>query len=144
MPFGLANAPAAFMDLMNKVFQPFLDLFVVVFIDDILVYSWNVEESGDHLRVALRTLQNHQLYTKLSKCKFWLEEVKFLGHVVSGEGIIVDPSKVEAVTDSPSIIASLLKDFLDYRVLLQCWLGRTLSSFRPIDANGALRNWRDG
>src|SRR3954464_12919967 len=98
MSFGLTNAPAYFMSMMNKVFMEFLDKFVVVFIDDILVYSKNEEEHEKHLRLVLEKLREHQLYAKFSKCEFWLKEVGFLGHVVSGEGIAVDPSKVEAVT----------------------------------------------
>lgn len=97
MPFGLTNAPAAFMDLMNRIFQPFLDNFVIVFIDDILVYSRNEEEHGQHLRQILETLRTEKLYAKLSKCEFWLRSVNLLGHVVSREGIHVDPSKVKAV-----------------------------------------------
>ena len=83
MPFGLMNAPAAFMVLMNRVFQPYLYQFVVVFVDDILIYSQSEEEHEDHLRVVLQLLRDHQLYAKSSKCKFWLTEVRFLGHVVS-------------------------------------------------------------
>ena len=99
MPFGLTNAPAYFMSMMNKVFMEFLDKFVVVFIDDILIYSKNEEEHKEHLRLVLEKLREHQLYAKFSKCEFWLKEVGFLGHVISGEGIAVDPSKVEAVTE---------------------------------------------
>ena len=87
MPFGLTNAPAIFIDLMNKVFHPYLDQFVIVFIDDILVYSKNVEEHAFHLRIVLQTLRDRQLYAKFSKCEFWLNEVDFLGHVVFGDGI---------------------------------------------------------
>ena len=97
MPFGLSNAPAVFMDLMNRVFRPFLDKFVIVFIDDILVYSKSWEEHEYHLRVVLQTLRENQLYGKLSKCEFWLDKVTFLGHVIFREGISVDPNKVEAV-----------------------------------------------
>ena len=97
MPFGLTNAPATFMDLMNRVFRPYLDQFVIVFIDDILVYSKTWEEHAQHLRIVLQTLREHQLYAKKEKCDFWLTEVKFLGHVISGQGISVDPSKVETV-----------------------------------------------
>ncbi|KAA3474134.1 DNA/RNA polymerases superfamily protein [Gossypium australe] len=99
MPFGLTNAPAAFMDIMNRVFQQFLDQFVVAFIDDILVYSKSEEEHDAHLRVVLQILREKQLYAKFSKCEFWLKEVTFLGHVVSDEGIRVDPRKIEAVLD---------------------------------------------
>ena len=97
MPFGLTNAPAMFMDLMNRVFRPYLDQYVVVFIDDILVYSNSHLEHEQHLRVVLQTLRENQLYAKLDKCEFWLKEVVFLGHVISAEGIFVDPRKVEAV-----------------------------------------------
>jgi hypothetical protein len=97
LSFGLTNAPALFMDLMNWVFQPYLDKFVVVFIDDILVYSNSFEEHEEHLRQTLQTLRDHQLYAKLSKCEFWLKRVMFLGHVISAKGIFVDPQKVEAV-----------------------------------------------
>ncbi|MFG1569926.1 reverse transcriptase family protein [Staphylococcus aureus] len=99
MPFGLTNAPAAFMDLMNRVFRPFLDKFVVVFIDDILVYSKNRAQHAEHLRTVLQTLRENQLYAKLSKCEFWLSSMSFLGHIISAEGISVDPKKVEAVVD---------------------------------------------
>jgi hypothetical protein len=97
MPFGLTNALAMFMDLMNRVFRPYLDQYVVVFIDDILVYSNSHLEHEQHLRVVLQTLRENQLYAKLDKCEFWLKEVVFLGHVISAEGIFVDPRKVEAV-----------------------------------------------
>jgi hypothetical protein len=97
MTFGLTNAPAVFMDLMNRVFRPYLDKFVVVFIDDILVYSNSYLEHEQHLRQVLSTLREHQLYAKVSKCEFWLKEVVFLGHVISVQGILVDPRKVEVV-----------------------------------------------
>ena len=94
MSFGLTNAPAYFMSMMNKVFMEFLDKFVVVFIDDILVYSKNEKEHKEHLCLVLGKFREHQLYAKFSKCEFWLKEVGFLGHVISGEGIEVDPTKV--------------------------------------------------
>ena len=97
MPFGLTNALAAFMNLMHRVFHPYLDRFVVVFVDDILIYSEIEEDHEDHLRVILQTLRDHQLYVIFSKCEFWLTEVRFLGHVVSASGVSVDPKKVEAV-----------------------------------------------
>jgi len=97
MPFGVTNAPAIFMDYMNRIFRPYLDQFVVVFIDDILIYSESREEHAEHLRVVLGILREHQLYGKLSKCEFWLEEVQFLGHVISTQGIAVDPAKIETV-----------------------------------------------
>ena len=97
MPFGLTNAPVAFMDLMHRVFQPYLDRFVVVFVDDILIYSKSEEEHEDHLRIVLQTLRDHLLYAKFSKCEFWLTEVRFLGHVVLASGVSVDLEKVKAV-----------------------------------------------
>jgi hypothetical protein len=97
MPFGLTNAPAYFMYLMNMVFMEFLDKFVVVFIDDILVYSRSEEEHEGHLRMVLQKLQEHKLYAKLSKHEFWLKQFAFLGHVNLKGGIFVDPSKVQDV-----------------------------------------------
>ena len=99
MSFGLTNAPAAFMDLMNRVFRPYLDRFVIVFIDDILVYSRSELEHERHLGLVLQTLRRHQLYAKFNKCEFWLSRVGFLWHVVSVDGIYVDPHKVEAVAN---------------------------------------------
>jgi hypothetical protein len=97
MSFGLTNAPAYFMYLMNKVFMEYLDKFIVVFIDDILIFSKNEEEHDEHLRLVLQKLRENQLYAKLSKCEFWLKEVSFLGHIISEGGISMDPSKVESV-----------------------------------------------
>ena len=99
MPFGLTNAPAAFMDLMNRVFRPYLDRFVIVFIDDILVYSKSSLEHEEHLRIVLSTLRDKQLYAKFSKCEFWLDRVIFLGHVISAEGVYVDPNKIAAIVN---------------------------------------------
>ncbi|GJW54230.1 putative nucleotidyltransferase, ribonuclease H, partial [Tanacetum coccineum] len=101
MPFGLTNAPAVFMDLMNRIFHEFLDKFVIVFIDDILVFSKSKEEHEDHLRTVLQILRQEKLYAKFSKCEFWLSRVAFLGHIVSSEGITMDPAKVEAITKWP-------------------------------------------
>ena len=97
MPFGLTNAPAVFIDLMNRVCKPYLDKFIIVFIDDILIYSKNREEHEQHLRLILELLRNEQLYAKLSKCNFWIREVQFLGHVVNKAGIHVDPAKIDAI-----------------------------------------------
>ncbi|KAL0430973.1 UNVERIFIED_CONTAM: Transposon Ty3-G Gag-Pol polyprotein [Sesamum radiatum] len=99
MPFGLTNAPAAFMALMNRTFQEYLDRFVIVFIDDILVYSKNREEHEQHLRIVLQILKEKELYAKLSKCEFWVNQVVFLGHVISGDGVMPDPSKVKAIME---------------------------------------------
>ena len=97
MLFGLTNAPTAFMNLMHTIFQPYLDQFVIVFVDDILIYSQLKWEHEYHLRIVLQLLRDHQLYAKFSKCEFWLTEVRFLGHVVSASGVSVDSEKVEAV-----------------------------------------------
>jgi hypothetical protein len=97
MSFGLTNAPAYFMNLMNKVFMEYLDQFVVVFIDDILVYSQSEEAHEGHLILVLQKLQNNQLYAKFSKCDFWLNEVAFLGHIITDGGIKVDPGKISEI-----------------------------------------------
>ena len=97
MPFRLTNALAAFMDLMHRVFQTYLDYFFMVFVDDILIYSQFEEKHEDHLWIFLQALKDHQLYAKFAKCEFWLTEVKLLGHVVSASGVLVDLEKVKAV-----------------------------------------------
>ncbi|CAA0833837.1 Uncharacterized mitochondrial protein AtMg00860, partial [Striga hermonthica] len=113
MPFGLSNAPAVFMDLMNRVFHPYLDRFVIVFIDDILIYSRDEEQHEQHLRIVLETLRRERLYAKFSKCEFWLDRVAFLGHIVTSKGIEVDPSKIEAVSNwEVSRNASDIRSFL--------------------------------
>ena len=99
MSFRLTNAPAAFIDLMNHVFRSYVDRFVVVFIDDVLVYSKDREDHDTHLQVVLETLRKEQLYAKVSKCEFWLRELFFLGHIVSEEGIKVDPSEIEVILE---------------------------------------------
>jgi hypothetical protein len=113
MSFGLTNAPAYFMYLMNSVFMPDLDKFVVVFIDDILVYSRNEYEHTMHLHIVLQRLRDHHLYAKLSKCDFWLREIKLLGHTISQEGISVDPEKVQEVMDwKPPTTVRQIRSFL--------------------------------
>ncbi|KAI3685705.1 hypothetical protein L6452_34962 [Arctium lappa] len=124
MPFGLTNAPAVFMDLMNRVCRPFLDKSVIVFIDDILVYSKSKTEHEQHLREVLEVLRKESLFAKFSKCEFWLEEVQFLGHVVTRDGVKVDPSKIEAMMNweppkSPSEIRSFLGLAGYYRRFIQ-------------------------
>jgi hypothetical protein len=99
MSFGLTNAPAYFMYLMNSVFMDYLDKFMVVFIDNILIYSHNEQENVEHLRKVLQRLRDCQLYAKLSKCEFWISEVLFLGHIINREGLVVDPRKVTAILD---------------------------------------------
>src|SRR5688572_2298152 len=101
MSFGLTNTPAAFMDLINRVFNQYLDMFVIVFIDDIFVYSRNEEDHANHLRIVLQVLRDRQLFFVFDKCEFWLRSVEFLGHVILGEGIMVDPNKTEAVKNWP-------------------------------------------
>ena len=113
MPFGLTNAPAAFIDLMNRIFQPYLDQFIIVFIDDILIYSGSKEDHEEHMRVVLQIMRKHQLYAKLSKCQFWLDSVAFLGHVISKEGVSVDPQKIEAIVNlKPPMNVTDIRSFL--------------------------------
>ena len=129
MSFGLTNAPAAFMDLMNRVFKQYLDLFVIVFIDDILIYSRNEEEHASHLRVVLQTLKDRQLFAKFNKCEFWLQSVAFLGHIVSSEGIRVDSQKIEAVKQWPRpTSATDIRSFLG----LACYYRRFVEGFSSI------------
>jgi hypothetical protein len=113
MSFGLTNAPAYFMYLMNSVFMQELDIFVVVLIDDILIYTKNLEDHAKHLHVVPQKLRDHHLYVKFSKCEFWLDTVKFLGHTISGNGISVDPSKVQEVMDwKPPTSVHQIRSFL--------------------------------
>ncbi|XP_058773158.1 uncharacterized mitochondrial protein AtMg00860-like [Vicia villosa] len=113
MPFGVTNAPGVFMEYMNRTFHTYLDRFVVVFINDILIYSKSEEEHAEHLRIVLHVLKEKKLYAKMSKCEFWLKEISFLGHVISGSGIAVDPSKVDVVLqwDTPKL-GSEIRSFL--------------------------------
>jgi hypothetical protein len=110
MSFGLTNASAYFMNLMNKVFMEYLDKFIVVFIDDILINSKNDSEHEEHLRMVQQKLRDNQLYAKFTKCDFWLDEVHFLGHIISKGGIAIDPAKVTTIMDwkIPSVTPQVL------------------------------------
>ena len=113
MPFGLTNAPTAFMDLLNRIFRPYLYQFVIVFIDDILIYSGSGEEHAEHLMIILQILREHRLYAKLSKFQFWLDSVAFFGHIVSAEGVSVDQQKVEAILNwKPPTSVTEIRSFL--------------------------------
>jgi hypothetical protein len=129
MSFGLTNAPAYFMYLMNSVFMNELDKFVVVFIDDILTYSKSEAEHAKHLHIVLQQLRDHKLYAKFSKCEFWLDSVKFLGHTISRDGISVDPSKVQEVMDwKPPKSVHQIRSFLG----LAGYYRRFISNFSRI------------
>lgn len=110
LPFGLTNAPATFMCLMNSVFHWYLDKFVLIFIDDILIYSHNIKEHEEHLRLVLQTLREHQLYGKFSKCDFYKEQIQYLGHIITKEGIAVDPENIRTIMEWP-----MPKDVVDIR-----------------------------
>jgi len=133
MSFGLTNAPAYFMYLMNKVFMDYLDKFVVVFIDDILVFSRNEEEHKEHLRLVLQRFRENQLYAKLSKCEFWLKEVSFLGHVISEGGKSVDPGKVKDVLERgvPQNVSEI-RSFLGMAGYYRCFIEGFSKIERPM------------
>jgi hypothetical protein len=111
--FGLTNAPVYFMNQMNKVFMEYLDRFVVVFIDDILIYSKSDSDHEEHMRLVLQKLRDNQLYAKYSKCEFWIDEMPFLGHIISNGGISIDPAKVkEIMVWSVPTIVTEIRSFL--------------------------------
>ena len=119
LPFGLTNAPATFMAFMNDVLRPFLDKFVVVFLDDILIYSKTPEDHAKHLRLVLQKLREHRLFAKQSKCEFFLPEVEFLGHVVGADGVKMDERKVAAVRDWPT--PTCVRDVRSFLGLIGCY-----------------------
>nr|GEW31559.1 putative reverse transcriptase domain-containing protein [Tanacetum cinerariifolium] len=133
MPFGLTNAPAVFIDLMNRVCKPYLDKFVIIFIDDILVYSKSKDEHEVHLRLVLELLKKEELYARFSKCEFWLQEVQFLGHVVNQSGIHVDPSKIEAVKywKAPTT-PSEIRSFLGLAGYYRCFIANFFKIAKPL------------
>jgi hypothetical protein len=135
MPFGVTNAPSVFMDLMNRVFHKYLDQFVVVFIDDILVYSATSKDHEEHLRTVLSILREKTFFAKFKKCEFWLKEVSFLGHVISKDGVAVDPRKIEAVTDweRPSNVNEI-RSFLGFAGYYQRFVESFSKLSRPLTA----------
>jgi hypothetical protein len=135
MSFGLMDAPAYFMYLMNSVFMDYLDRFVVVFIDDILIYSQNEQEHEDHLRKVLQRLRDCQLYAKLSKCEFWTNEVLFLGHIINQEGLVVDPKKVTTILDwkAPKDVRGI-KSFIGMAGYYRCFIEGFSKIDRPMTA----------
>jgi hypothetical protein len=145
MSFGLTNAPAHFTYLMNSVFMPKLDKFVVVFIDDILIYSKNEEEHAQHLRIVLTRLREHQLYAKFSKCAFWLEEIQFLGHVLSAKGIAVDPTKVKDILEwKPPTTVHQVRSFLGLAGYYRRFIPNFSKLMKPITSllkNDIKFNW---
>ena len=129
MSFGSTNAPIAFMDLRNRVFHPYSDQFVVVFIDDIFVYSKDAQDHEQHLRMVLQILRKKKSFAKSSKCEFWLKEVSFLGHIVSTEGIRVDLTKIEAIVNwKPPQNVTEVRSFLG----LAGYCGRFVKGFSVI------------
>nr|GFC39508.1 putative reverse transcriptase domain-containing protein [Tanacetum cinerariifolium] len=147
MPFGLTNAPAVFMDLMNRVCKPYLYKFVIVFIDDILIFSKDEKEHEEHLKVILELLKKEELYAKFSKCEFWIPKVQFLGHVIDSQGIHIDPAKIESIKDwaspkSPTEIRQFLG--LAGQILNAQTEARKLENIKEDDVGGMLvENSRD-
>nr|GFB52992.1 putative reverse transcriptase domain-containing protein [Tanacetum cinerariifolium] len=133
MPFGLTNAHAVFMDLMNRVCRLYLDKFVIVFIDDILIYSNSKEEHKVHLKLILELLKKEKLFGKFSKCEFWLQEVRFLGHVVNNEGIHVDSNKIEVVKNwKPSKTPTEIRSFLGLTGYYRRFIASFLKIAKPL------------
>ncbi|KAK1406229.1 hypothetical protein QVD17_41518 [Tagetes erecta] len=147
MPFGLTNAPAVFMDLMNRVCKPYLHQFVIVFIDDILIYSKSKEDHTDHLQLILELLKKEQLYAKFSKCDFWIREVQFLGHVVNESGIHVDPSKIESIKNwAPPKTPTEIRQFLGLTGYYRRFIEGFSKIAQPLTAlthKGTVYQWGD-
>ncbi|GKA17040.1 putative reverse transcriptase domain-containing protein [Tanacetum coccineum] len=147
MPFGLTNAPAVFMDLMNRVCKPYLDKFVIVFIDDILIYSKNKKEHEEHLKAILELLKKEELYAKFSKCEFWIPKVQFLGHVIDSQGIRVDPAKIESIKywaspKTPTEIQQFLGLAGYYRRFIEGFL-KIAKSMTKLTQKGVKFDWGD-
>ncbi|GJZ64831.1 putative reverse transcriptase domain-containing protein [Tanacetum coccineum] len=147
MPFGLTNAPAVFMDLMNRVCKPFLDKFVIVFINDILIYSKNKKEHEEHLKAVLELLKKEKLYAKFSKCEFWIPKVQFLGHVIDSQGIHVDPAKIESIKDwespkTPTEIRQFLGLAGYYQRLIEGF-SKIAKSMNKLTHKGVKFDWGD-
>ncbi|GJT19474.1 putative reverse transcriptase domain-containing protein [Tanacetum coccineum] len=145
MPFGLTNAPAVFMDLMNRVCKPYLDKFVIVFIDDILIYSKDKKEHEEHLKAILELLKKEKLYAKFSKCEFWIPKVQFLGHVIDSRGIHVDPAKIESIKDwaspkTPTKIRQFLGLVGYYRRFIEGFL-KIAKSMTKLTQKGVKFDW---
>ncbi|GJV19054.1 putative reverse transcriptase domain-containing protein [Tanacetum coccineum] len=147
MPFGLTNALAVFMDIMNRVCKPYLDKFVIIFIDDILIYSKNNKEHEEHLKVILELLKKDELYAKFSKCEFWLPKVQFLGHVIDSQGIHVDPAKIESIKDwaspkTPTEIRQFLGLVGYYRRFIKGF-SKIAKSMTKLTQKGVKFDWGD-
>ncbi|GJX77431.1 putative reverse transcriptase domain-containing protein [Tanacetum coccineum] len=148
MPFVYTNASAIFMDLMNRVCKPYLDKFVIIFIDDILIYSKNKEEHEEHLKLILEFLKKEELYAKFSKCEFWIPKVQFLGHVIDSRGIHVDPAMIESIKDwaspkTPMEIHQFLGLVGYYGTFIEGFL-KIAKSMTKLTLKGSSANWVTG
>src|SRR3954463_9439423 len=133
MSFGLTNPPATFSRMMNSIFMEYLDKLVVVYLDDILIYSKNKEEHAEHLRLVLRKLRDYRLYAKLSKCEFWLPEVTYLGHVISAKGIAVNPERFQAVVEwTPTKSVKQVRSFLGLASYCRCYVENFSKVAKPL------------
>ncbi|GJY62621.1 putative reverse transcriptase domain-containing protein [Tanacetum coccineum] len=145
MPFGLTNAPAVFMDLMNRVYKPYLDKFVIFFIDDILIYSKDKKEHEEHLKAILKLLKEEKLYAKFSKCEFWIPKVQFVDHVIDSRGIHVDPAKIESIKDWASPKTPMeIRQFLGlagyYRIFIEGF-SKNATSTTKLTQKGIKFDW---